>query len=250
MTKKNIYFISDAHLGFKIDEFEVRKRDRLFEFLEHVGNDSQASALYLVGDLFDFWFEWYHVVPKYWFSILYRLRQLVESGVTVNFITGNHDFYTGSYLEKEVGITCFDESCEFRVNSKRFFVAHGDGLARKDRGYRLLKRVIRSRFSIFLYKTFISADLGMQIARWFSHSSRRLVKIEKHAWAGEYYQYAREKFREGFDYVVMGHIHYPVREEDGGNVYVNCGDWMSQFTYAKYDGNTLILEKWENEKKN
>jgi len=241
---KSIYFISDAHLAFKENDGETEKRTKLLEFLDFIGKDKRTGALYLVGDIFDFWFEWYHVVPKYWFPVFYRLRRLIESGVSVNFITGNHDFYTGAYLEKEIGIACFNESCEFRVESKRFFVAHGDGYARKDRGYRFLKKIIRNRFSIFLYKTFVPADLGMQIAKWFSHSSRRLVKIEKSSWAAEYYTYARRKFEEGFDFVVMGHIHYPMLEEENGKIYVNCGDWMHHFTYAKYDGNKMTLEKW------
>lgn len=239
---RNIYFLSDAHLAFKEDDIEVEKRKKLLAFLEYIANDKDADALYLVGDIFDFWFEWYHVVPKYWFPVLFRFRQLMEAGIKVYFITGNHDFYTGSYLQKEIGVACFNEYCEFEVDSKRFFVAHGDGYAKKDRGYRLLKRIIRNRFSIFLYKTFFSADLGMQVARWFSHSSRQLRKIEKSAWAEEYYRYAQKKFDQGFDYVVLGHIHYPMRKEEGGKVYVNCGDWMNHFTYGKYDGKDLTLE--------
>lgn len=244
---KNIYFISDAHLAFKEDDRESEKRRKLLEFLDFIGNDKHTDALYLVGDLFDFWFEWYHVVPKYWFPVLFRFRWLIESGISVNFITGNHDFYTGTYLQKEIGIACFDEFHEFRVDSKRFFVAHGDGYAQKDRGYRFLKKIIRNRFSIFLYKTVVPADLGMQIAKWFSHSSRRLVKIEKAGWAEEYYRFARVKFKEGFDVVVLGHIHYPMLEEENGKTYVNCGDWMHHFTYARYDGEKMRLEKWGDE---
>ncbi len=242
--KKNIYFISDAHLAFKENKAEKEKRKKLLEFLEYVGNDKDAAALYLVGDLFDFWFEWYHVIPRYWFPVLFQLRKLKESGIEVNFITGNHDFFTGTYLEEEIGIKCFNDYCQFTVNSRRFFVAHGDGYAKKDRGYRLLKKIFRNRLSIFLYKTFISADLGMQMAKWFSHSSRKLVKIEKLSWAEEYYRYAQKKFKEGFDYVMLGHIHYPMLKEDNGKTYINLGDWITHFSYAKYDGNTLSLNKW------
>jgi UDP-2,3-diacylglucosamine hydrolase len=246
---KNIYFISDAHLAFKDNEVEQQKRKKLFDFLEYVRLEGDAQSLYLLGDIFDFWFEWYHVIPRYWFGVFYRLKRLIESGVEVYFITGNHDFYidSDSYLEKEVGIRCFNETMEFEVAGKRFFVAHGDGYAKKDRGYRLLKKIIRNRVSIFLYKTFIPADLGMQIARWTSHSSRHLVKIEKHAWAEEYYRFAQEKFNNGFDYVVMGHIHFPMLKENetDGKAYLNCGDWMTQFTYGKYDGQRLTLNRWE-----
>lgn len=244
---KNIYFISDAHLSFKTDQFEKEKRKKLAAFLEYITADKETRELYILGDLFDFWFEWYHVVPKYWFPVLFQFKKMIEAGITVNFITGNHDFYTGSYLEKEIGIHCFNEHREFEENSKGFFVAHGDGYAKKDRGYRLLKRIIRSPLAIFLFKTFIPADLGMQIARWTSHSSRKLVKIKKKAWAEEYYKFAREKFAAGFDYVVLGHIHYPMIRDDeaGSKTYVNCGDWMTQFTYAKYDGRKLTLNRWQ-----
>ena len=177
--KKNIYFISDVHLAFKENEAEKEKRKKLLDFLETISRD--AKALYILGDLFDFWFEWYHVIPKYWFPILFRLRTMVEAGIDIYFITGNHDFHTGRYLEDEIGIQCFDAYREFTVGSKRFFVAHGDGYAKKDRGYRLLKKIIRNRVSKFLYKTFIPADLGMQMAKWTSYSSRKIVRIEKSA---------------------------------------------------------------------
>ena len=240
--KKNIYFISDVHLAFKEDDKEREKRKKLSSFLEHTAQD--AKELYILGDLFDFWFEWYHVIPKYWFPILFRLRKMIESGIVVNFITGNHDFYTGSYLEKEVGIRCFDEFREFEVDAKRFFVAHGDGYAKKDRGYRLLKKIIRHPVSKFLYKTVIPADLGMQFAKWTSYSSRKLVKIEKPAWIEEYCEFAFKKFKEGYDYVLLGHIHSPLTREKEGKVYVNCGDWITQFTYAEYDGQSLSLNYW------
>jgi len=244
---KNIYFIADAHLSFKVDEIEKEKRKKLLDFLEYIMIKGEAKELYLVGDLFDFWFEWYHVIPKYWFPVLYQLRKLVESGITVTFLPGNHDFYPGSYLQKEIGLKCFKESCEFEMDGKRFFVAHGDGCAQKDRGYRLLKRIIRSPVSVFLYKTFIPADLGMQLARWASKSSRQLVNIDKSAWAEEYYRYAQKKFDQGFDYVILGQLHYPLVKEDSqsGKIFVSCGDWMTQFTYCKYDGKRLTLEYWD-----
>jgi UDP-2,3-diacylglucosamine hydrolase len=244
----NIYFISDAHLSFDETELEKEKRQKLLAFLEYLAADGKASELYILGDLFDFWFEWYHVVPKYWFPVLYQFKRLIDSGITVNFVTGNHDFYIGNYLEKEIGIRCFNECHEFERDSKHFFVAHGDGYAKEDRGYRLLKKVIRNRMSIFLYRTFISPDLGMKIARWASSSSRRWAKIEKHAWAEQYYSFARKKFNEGFDYVVLGHIHFPMirANESSEKIYVNCGDWISQFTYAHYDGSRLMLKQWSN----
>ncbi len=243
---RNIYFVSDAHLGFVEDDVEREKRGKLMDFLHYIQEEGNTGALYLVGDIFDFWFQWYHVIPRYWFPILCRLRQLIEAGIEVVFITGNHDFYTGTFLEREVGLRCFAGQREFVVAGKSFFVAHGDGYAREDRGYRLLKRIIRHPVANFLFKTFIPADWGMQLARWTSSSSRKLVKIEKHSWSEEYYRFAQEKFKCGFDYVVMGHIHLPLLREEAGSskVYLNCGDWMKHFTYGKYDGNRLSLHEW------
>ncbi len=249
--KKNLYFVSDAHLSFKETEAEQTKRKKLVEFLQFIEKDEESAALYLVGDIFDFWFEWYHLVPKYWFGILHQLKKLTDKGIEVHFITGNHDFYTGSYLHKEVGLTCHDEAAIFEHNGKRFFVAHGDGYAKKDRGYRLLKRIIRNRLSIFLYKTFYPPDLGMQTAKWFSKSSRQLVRIEKTAWAKEYHEFAKTKLEEGFDIVVLGHIHFPMLEKEGPEgkedekAYLNCGDWMNRYSYGKYDGESLSLHTWE-----
>lgn len=240
--KKNIYFISDIHLAFKVDEVEKEKRIKLLDFLKSISRD--AKELNILGDMFDFWFEWYHVIPKYWFPVLFQLRKMVESGIDINFLTGNHDFHTGKYLENEIGIHCFEDYREFKVGAKRFFIAHGDGYARKDRGYRLLKRIIRNPVSKFLYKTLIPADLGIQIARWTSYSSRKLVKINKSSWIEEYYEFARKKFHEGFDYVLLGHIHAPLLRKEKQKTYVNCGDWITHFSYARYDGQSLTLEYW------
>lgn len=237
--KKNIYFISDVHLSFEKNEVEKLKRKKLIDFLNYIKDD--AAELYLIGDIFDFWFEWYHVIPKFWFPILFHLKKLIESGVIINFITGNHDFNPGDYLEKEIGIKCFKEQTDFMVDSKRFFVAHGDGYAKRDRGYRLLKRIIRNPLSIFLYKTLIPADIGVQLAIWTSNSSRKLKRIDKKSWGQEYYEFAKQKFNTGFDFVILGHIHYPMIREKNGKVYINCGDWISNFTYSKYDGKTLSL---------
>lgn len=245
-VKKNIYFISDAHLAMNPSELEKENTRKLLQFLDFIGNREDTAALYLNGDIFDFWFEWRHVIPKYWFPVLYRLRQLVDQNIPVNFISGNHDFHFGHYLQEQIGIHCFHESCDFTFANHRFFVAHGDGLAKTDRGYRILKKMIRNPVSIFLFKTFIHADLGMSLARWTSHSSRQWVKIEKHAWSEEYYAYACKKFNQGFDFVILGHIHFPMHRQDPntGKTYVNCGDWMNYFSYACYDGDSLSLRYW------
>ncbi len=234
-----VYFISDVHLLFNGDEAEEKKRDMLYKFLSEIKSD--AGAVVFAGDLFDFWYEWKHVVPGYFFKLFFKLAELIELGIRVIFITGNHDFGWGDFLSGEVGIECFDSSLELDINSKRFYITHGDGISRKDRGYRLMKKLSRNRLSKFLFSTFVHPDLGIFMARKISHSSRRIVKIDKQKWSEEYFSFAITKFEEGFDYVIMGHLHTPQKREIGKKVYVNCGDWISQYSYVKYDDMGLHL---------
>jgi UDP-2,3-diacylglucosamine hydrolase len=239
----NIYFISDIHLGFKNSEQEQLKRKKLHSFLEHIQED--ARELYILGDFFDFWFEWIHVIPKYWFGFLHQLRKMTEAGIKIHLIKGNHDFYLGDYLQKEIGLLCHSDSLEFTADHKHFFVAHGDGLARSDRGYRLLKRIIRNPASIFLFRTLIPADLGVQMAKLTSLSSRRIMSQKKLAWEEEYFKFAETKFQQGFDYVILGHLHIPQIRESGKKTYINCGDWIRSFSYACFDRKTLTLNRWD-----
>ena len=240
---KKLYFISDIHLAFNTGEVEQKKREKLHAFFDFICKD--AKELYILGDLFDFWFEWYHVIPKYWFPIILHFKQMINNGITINLIKGNHDFYLGNFLQKEIGINCYGDNRTFIEAGKHFFVAHGDGYAKKDRGYRLLKKVIRNPVSIFLYKTFISADVGVQLAKWTSHSSRKWTSNKKETWKEEYFQFAQKKFTRGFDYVILGHIHYPEIREENHKVYINCGDWITEFSYAEFDGQNLTLKRWD-----
>ena len=240
---KRIFFLSDVHLSFKEDDAELIKRANLYDFLDHVNKN--GDVLIIAGDLFDFWYEWRHVVPKYWFGVIKKLRDLVENSVMVFLITGNHDFELGSYLQEEVGLHCFDESIDMKFGKKTFFIGHGDGFAKKDRGYRFMKRIIRNRFSKFMFRTFIHPDLGMKLARWASGSSRKLIKIDKNHWSEEYYEFAKNKFNEGYDCVILGHLHTPLYREENGHVYLNTGDWMTHFSYGYFNGKELKLMYWK-----
>ncbi len=243
IERKNIYFISDIHLKFVKDEEEEIKQQKLIEFLLSIKDD--AKELYIIGDLFDFWFEWYSVIPKYWFNIFFHFKILIKNGVKISFLTGNHDFYFNSYLEDEIGFICYDEKTEFEIDTdsgiKSFFIAHGDGYAKKDRGYRFLKKIIRNKFSIFLFKTFIPPDLGMWIAKKTSETSGK-HRNDGPDWQEEYFDFAKSKFKENYDFVVLGHLHKSVRKELDGKVYINSGDWINSFSYAIFDGKDLLLK--------
>lgn len=243
MTNKKIYFISDIHLMFGNKKKEKDKQKKLIDFL--ISIESDAEHLYIIGDLFDFWFEWNHVIPKYWFEIFMQFKNMILNGVKISFITGNHDFYFNSYLKNEIGLLCYDEKTEFEIETnlgkKRFFLAHGDGYAKRDRGYRILKRIIRNKFSIFLFKTFIHPDFGMWIAKKTSEMSGK-KRNNSSDWQDEYYRFAKSQFDKNYDYVILGHLHKPIRKEQGKKVYINCGDWMKSYSYGVFDGSDLLLK--------
>lgn len=237
------YFVSDLHLGFRLDEYEKKKRDSFNSFLKHVGE--RGDSLWLLGDIFDFWFEWHHVIPKYWFSTLSMFNELVEKGVEVTFITGNHDFHIGSFLEQEVGLICRDSDCSTEIEGKRFFMGHGDGYAASDKGYRLLKKIIRNRVSKALFRNLIPADAGMWLAERTSGTSRKVMAKPVEEWREEYYQFACARFKEGFDFVLLGHIHYPELRESESGVYMNCGDWLQHRSYGVYESGELTMNYWK-----
>jgi len=236
-----LYFISDIHLSFELNDSEKIKRKKLIDFLESI--TKKNNKLYIIGDLFDFWFEWYNVIPYYWSDILFELKKSINNGLEVNFITGNHDFFCGNYLKDEIGMKCFDSEMIVNFDNKRFYVSHGDGFAKKDRGYRFLKRIIRNKFSIFMFKTFIHPALGIKIAKLVSKSSREYKKIDVSKWSKEYELKAREILDKGFDYVILAHIHTPYKKEFKDNkIYINTGDWINHFTYAVYSNKSLLLK--------
>jgi len=240
--RKNIYFISDVHLKFVKDEQEKIKQDKLINFLKSIEDD--AKELYILGDLFDFWFEWNFTIPKFWFNVFFQFKVLIQNGVKVSFISGNHDFHFNTYLKNEIGFICYDEKTEFEIETdagrKKFFLAHGDGYAKKDKGYRVLKKIIRNKFSIFLFKKFVHPDIGMWLAKKTSETSGK-HRNDGLDWQEEYFEFAKSKFKEDFDFVLLGHLHKPMIKKVEEKVYINCGDWINSFSYAVFDGKDLLL---------
>lgn len=236
-----IYFISDIHLKFEKSDFETEKLTKLNIFLDMVEKD--GKILVMNGDIFDFWFEWYHTVPKYHFNLFFRLRKLIDKGVEIRYVTGNHDFYLREYLTDEIGLKCFEDFTEFEFDNKKFYCGHGDGYAKSDKGYRVLKKVLRHPVSKFLFRTFIHPDLGIELAKMTSHSSRTYRKPDRKKWEPEYYEAAEKQFNKGIDYVLFGHLHLSSRvEREDKKTYINTGDFITLFTYAVYENGELKLE--------
>jgi UDP-2,3-diacylglucosamine hydrolase len=203
---------------------------------------SHGRSLVIVGDLFDFWFEWRHVIPKGYFRVLHQLRVLVDGGVSVHYLAGNHDFRLPGFLETEIGICVHPDSMAADVEGQAVFVYHGDGVLARDHGYRLVKRVLRNRFAQRLF-SWLHPDLGMWLARGTSTTSRTYERYRSSD-EEEYLALARRKFAEGFRGVVMGHTHRPQEVVEGECTYINLGDWIEHFTFGVHDGAQLKLARF------
>jgi len=247
--QKAIYFISDAHLGAEEKEKEKIKEERLVSFLNKIKEDSES--LYILGDMFEFWFEYKNVIPKDHFKVLSQLRNLVDSGIRVSYVVGNHDFWLGDFLTERIGIRIFKDPIEVAHQGKKIFIAHGDGLAKWDLGYKILKKILRNRVNIFLYRQ-IPPDIGYPLAKFVAGKSRAQANRREASYLDDYKKFAYEKIRQGFDAVILAHTHTPTLENLGdnptnslqGGIYLNIGDWFKHFTYGKLVEGKFYLEKF------
>ena len=246
MTEKTkIYFASDIHLGLPNYE-ESLKREKLFvKWLDEIKSD--AKELILLGDIFDFWFEYKRAIPKGFSRFLGKLCELTDSGIPVHFFIGNHDMWIFDYLPKETGIILHREPLVKEYSGKKFYLAHGDGFGSSDRSYRFLKKIFASKFLQWLFAR-LHPNLGIWIADSWSNHSRysretRPFEGEDKEWLIIYSKELLEK--ESFDFMVYGHRHYPsdIKLNESCR-YINLGDWLSHFTYAVFDGKDMLLKKY------
>ena len=245
---KKIYFASDNHLGAPTAE-ESAPRERIFvAWLDHIKAD--AGALFLLGDLFDFWFEYKTVVPKGFVRVLGKLAELADAGIPIHFFVGNHDLWMLDYLEKEIGIKVYHQARDFTFNGQHFFIGHGDGLGPGDKGYKRMKKIFTNRFLQWCFR-WLHPDIGMRLGHYLSVKNKLISGEEDAVFLGEkeewLVQYAQRKYREkARDYFVFGHRHIPLDLPVEANArYINLGDWITHYTYAVFDGETLELTAWE-----
>jgi UDP-2,3-diacylglucosamine hydrolase len=235
------YFISDVHLGLGPPDREKAKENRLLQMLDHVRRT--GDALYVVGDLFDFWFDYRTVVPRGFHRTLTALQALTDAHIPVHFLAGNHDYWIGDFFEKELNIRIHLEPFETVIDGKRVYLHHGDGLAQKDLGYRLIKPVLRSRLAIAAYR-WLHPDIGVPLARGSSKTSRQYTSDKDFGEEQAMVSYARTLIDRGIDVVVMGHRHRPELRQLGNGVYVNLGDWITHYTYGCLNTFGMRLETW------
>jgi UDP-2,3-diacylglucosamine hydrolase len=247
-TGKKVYFLSDFHLGAP-NEIESRKReDRLVRFLQNARKD--AGIVFIVGDIFDFWFEYKTVVPKGFVRILGTLAQMADEGIQLHIFTGNHDLWMQDYLSKELNAKLYFEPQEFTIQNKHFLIGHGDGLGPGDKGYKRLKKIFTNPICQWLFR-WLHPDAGIQLANYFSRKSRAKTGNADELFLGEDKEwlilYTKEKAKTmSADFFIFGHRHYAIDLKiNEKSRYINLGDWIRLNTYAVFDGTDLQLLTWE-----
>ena len=238
---EQIYFISDIHIGAETEENEKSKISNLFSFLEYINHPE--NKLYIVGDLFDFWFEYKHVIPKKHYKVFFQFYNLIKNGVEINFIPGNHDYWVLDFFKDQIGFKVHSDTVEVELQSKKIFLFHGDGISTKDKGYRLLKKIFRNSLNISLYR-WLHPDLGVPLASLTSHTSRKHTVNKIINDEDDYLNFAIDKFDKGFDFVVIGHSHVPSLKNIDSKYLLNLGDWMNHFSYGLLSNSKLFLKYW------
>jgi UDP-2,3-diacylglucosamine hydrolase len=234
-----LYIFSDAHLGAGPPEKEIVKNRKITEFLRMVETDGEQ--LVILGDLFDFWFEYKHAIPKDNHEILFLLRHLTREGVKVDYISGNHDFWMGDFFETQMDITVHQDFFDCQYGGLRLHLIHGDGLSPDDRGYHILKKILRNPACVWLYQK-LPPDWAAGLAKSVSGTSRERTARRDHEFAKDYEAYAEGKLKAGFDVVAIGHLHLPVYKEFPDGIYVNTGDFINHFSYCRIADDVVELK--------
>lgn len=242
---KKVYFLSDFHLGAPDYHQSLAREKRLVKFLDEITPD--AAAIFIVGDLFDFWYEYSTVVPKGYVRLLGKLATISDQGIPIYFFVGNHDMWMNGYFEQELNIPVYFKEMPFEFNGKKFLIGHGDGLGPGDHGYKFIKKIFRNRFCQWLFGI-IHPGLGIGLANYMSRKSRAATGQTDEHFLGEDKEwlitYCKDVLKEKhFDYFIFGHRHLPIDFAlPGSSRYVNLGDWLRYDSYAVFDGESLHLK--------
>jgi UDP-2,3-diacylglucosamine hydrolase len=244
---KNIYFASDFHLGYP-DEEKSREREKLvLTWLDEI--KPSCGELYLLGDIFDFWFEYKYVAPKGYVRLLAKLAEFVDSGIPVNIFSGNHDLWYGDYLQKEIGVTIYNDPLEREYFGKKLFIHHGHALGNYDRGMNFLHVIFSCRFLQWLFR-FVPVNWAFGFAHAWSSHNRKVKVYESANYLGDDKEflllYAKEILKtKKYDFFIFGHRHVAVDKEiEAGSRYINTGNWIVNTTYAVLNENGLQMKSY------
>lgn len=238
---KTYFFISDIHLGLQKENLEREKEKLLVDFLKFA--ESNCDELFIVGDLFDYWFEYKLVIQKGFIRTLGALASFRDTGKEIHYIIGNHDFLHKDFFEKEIGAKIYEEEIITELNGSKFFIAHGDGLMAGDNGYKMLKKVLRNKFIQRVY-SIIHPDLGIKIASGSSKASRDYTSTKNYGEFSGLLDTAKILINKEYDYVVFGHSHRRAMEKIDNGMYVNLGTWLKKPCYGKFTNKFEIID-WE-----
>ena len=244
---KKVYFASDNHLGAPNLEDSLVREKKFVSWLDKVKED--AEAIILVGDIFDFWFEYKEVVPKGFTRTLGKLAEISDRGIDIHFFAGNHDMWLRDYFQKELNLKIHTGSEIFTINDQKLFVAHGDGLGPGDTSFKLMKKVFQNPFFNWCFRC-LHPDLGVKLGKFLSNKNRLKSAVEdlkfngnENEWLTKYCRAKLEK--EHYDCFIFGHRHLPLEIElSNKSKYINLGDWITHFTYAEFDGSSVSLRKF------
>jgi len=245
---KKIYFASDNHLGAPTADKSFPREQKFVKWLDEVKQD--AAAIFLLGDLFDFWFEYKTVVPKGFTRTLGKLAEITDSGIPIYYFVGNHDLWMNGYFEDELNIPVYHKPQEFLIDNNTFFIGHGDGLGPGDKGYKRMKKVFTNPVAKWFYR-WLHPDIGVRMAQYLSVKNKLISGEEDVTFLGEenewLVQYCKRKLEtKQVDYFVFGHRHLPMEINlENGAIYTNLGDWIVHYTYGVFDGKELQLKEYQ-----
>lgn len=253
-VKQNTYFISDLHLGAPSLEQSQQRERKVVDFLKSIEDD--CATLYIVGDLFDYWFEYKRVVPRGHTRLLGTLANMADKGMHLHIFTGNHDLWMTDYLEEELGATVHHQPLRIQLGSGQFYIAHGDGLGPGDLKYKMIKRIFTNPVCQWLYRR-LHPNFGVGFAARMSRASRNSQSDDDHAFLGDKERQLQHSLsvleNENIDFFIYGHRHHlkdlsiTQERKDGTKIdarYVVLGDWISIDSFAKWDGTTLTTSTY------
>jgi len=240
---KRIYFCSDNHLGSPNRNLSLEREKIFITWLDQIKADAQA--IFFLGDLFDFWFEYKKVVPKGFTRLFGKLAELSDSGIDLFFFVGNHDCWIGNYFEDELGINVFHKKVDLNIDNYNILIGHGDGLGPGDNKYKFLKLLFRNPILKKLF-SFIHPDLGISLGSFLSQKNKILSGSEKVFESEDkemLFSYCKDVLKtKYYHFFIFGHRHIPLELDLGNNSkYFNTGDWITHFSYLVYDGNSFNL---------
>ncbi|WP_070137332.1 UDP-2,3-diacylglucosamine diphosphatase [Crocinitomix algicola] len=248
IENKKIFFASDFHLGAPNYEDSLIREKKIVRWLDSIKDE--AEEIYLLGDVFDFWFEYKKAIPKGFVRLQGKIAELTDRGIPIYWFIGNHDMWIFDYIPKELGVKMIRTEIVKTIKGKSFYIGHGDGLGPGDHGYKFIKKIFRNPVCQWLFAR-LHPNFGIGLANLSSQKSRAATGNQDSIFYGEdkemLIQYCQAKLKnQHFDYMIFGHRHLPIEFElSKQSKYINIGDWIQYFTYGVFDGDQFELKTFE-----